>query len=186
MLLAPTPADWLPRVLADVDTLLLDHAHCEKKAASSVLGFVFRAPELELAGTLSRLAREELGHFELVLRELRRRGLPFVRLPPARYAEALAGRVRRKTVETAMLDGLVVAALIEARSHERLLLLADGAPSPELRDFFAGFAVAEERHAGLLLDLAATFGDPAPRVAELAAWEAELVVTGEPLVRMHS
>lgn len=186
MLRCPSPPGWIDRALADVDTLLLDHAHCEKRAASTVLGFSFRAPEMDFAGQMSRLAREELSHFEMALRELRRRNLPFAALPPAAYAQRLAAGMRKKVLDDAMVDSLVVASLIEARSHERLVLLEAACPDPHLKAFYAALVESEERHAAQLLALAERWGDPAPRVAEFAEREAELITAGEPLVRMHS
>lgn len=181
LLLAPTPAAWLDRVLGDLDTLLLDTAHCEKRAASTVLSFVFRAPAL--ADTLSRLAREELTHFESCLRLLRERGAAFVPLEPPAYAGELARLVRRADAGT--LDLFLVAALIEARSGERLQLLAEAVPDPALRALFAELYPPEERHHVLLLALARQFGEVEERLAVLAAREAELATLGDPRVRMH-
>ena len=131
------------------------------------------------------MAREELGHFELALRELRRRDLPFVRLEPSRYAAELTKGVRRKVEEEAMLDALVVAALIEERSHERISLLAEAVPDVSLATFYRGLLPAEERHAGLMLEIAGRFGDPLERLGRFAAVEAELITAGEAVVRMH-
>ena len=186
MLVCPSPPEWLPRVLGDLDTLLLDHAHCEKKAASTVLGFSFRVPEMDFAAQMSRLAREELLHFEMALRELRRRSQPYTKQAPARYAERLASGMRRKVLDEAMVDSLVVAALIEARSHERLVLLAEAVEDPDLRTFYAALVEAEERHAAQLLALADRWGDPTERLRWFAAHEGELITQGEPLVRMHA
>jgi tRNA-(ms[2]io[6]A)-hydroxylase len=181
ILLVPTAPAWLDRVLADPDTLLLDTAHCEKRAASTVLSFIFRAPHL--ADTLSRLAREELTHFEACLRQLAARSQRFVPLEPPRYAADLARHVRRGDVGT--LDLFVVAALIEARSGERLALLAGALPDGPLRTLYADLYPPEERHHVLLLELAATFGPVDERLADLAAVEALLVAAGDPRVRMH-
>jgi tRNA-(ms[2]io[6]A)-hydroxylase len=186
ILACPTPARWLGRALGDLDTLLLDHAHNEKKAASTVLSLVFRAPDPEISPALSRMAREELTHFEMALRQLERRGVRFERLEPAAYAGRLAASARRKPETEALCDAFVVAALIEARSCERIHLLADAAPDPALQAFYAALAPAEERHLALMLECAARFGDPAPRLAHLRAVEAELVRAGEDLVRMHA
>lgn len=186
ILRCPTPARWLPMVLADLDTLLLDHAHNEKKAASTVLVFVFRAPEMELSGALSRMAREELTHFEMVLRELRRRGRPFERLPPAAYAGKLVEGCRKRPEPEALVDAFVAAALIEARSAERLGMLAEAVEDPDLRTLYDALHPAEERHHALLLDAAARFGDVAPRLEVLAEREAAIVREGEAIVRMHA
>jgi len=185
-LLCPTPARWLDRALGDLDTLLLDHAHCEKKAASTVLALVFRAPEMELSGALSRMAREELTHFEMALRELKRRGLPYEKLTPSAYAGRIAAACRKRPEADALLDAFVAGALIEARSCERLALLADAVEDPHLRAFYHALHPAEERHHLLLLDAAARFGDPTPRLAHLAAVEAAVITEGEDIVRMHA
>lgn len=181
ILLTPTPRRWLDRALSDLDTLLLDTTHCEKRAASTVLSFVFRAPQL--ADTLSRLAREELTHFEAGLRLLRDRGVAFVPLEPPAYAATLARQVRRADAGT--LDLFLVAALIEARSGERLQLLAASVEDPAARALFAELHPPEERHHVLLLDLARGFGEVDERLATLAAVEAELIESGDPRVRMH-
>ncbi len=186
MLLCPSPPRWLDQALGDLDTLLLDHAHCERRAASTVLGFSFRAPEMEFAGQMSRLAREELTHFEMALRELRRRNLPFVALPPAAYAQRLATGMRKKVLDEAMVDSLVVAGIIEARSHERLVLLEAACADPHLKAFYAALVESEERHAAQMFALAERWGDPAPRIAFFAAQEAEIITAGEDVVRMHS
>ncbi len=186
ILLGPTPETWLPRALSDLDTLLLDHAHCEKKAASTVLAFVFRAPEHELAGALSRMAREELTHFEMALREIKRRGRVYDRLTPSAYAGRLVAACRKRPESDAMVDAFVAAALIEARSCERLALLAEHVDDPHLRSFYEALHPAEERHHQLLLDAAARFGDVPPRLAHLAAVEQALVDEGEDLIRMHA
>lgn len=184
MLLCPSPADWLARALGDLDTLLVDHAHCEKRAASVVLGLSFRAPEHEFAGAMSRLAREELLHFEMALHELRRRGLAFGAMVPASYAGELSHGARRKDLRESMTDSLVIAALIEARSHERLVLLRDAVDDMHLRTFYATLVEAESRHAAQLLALAGDWGDP--RLEYFATREAELITLGEDLLRMHS
>jgi tRNA-(ms[2]io[6]A)-hydroxylase len=185
-LLCPSPARWLDRALSDLDTLLLDHAHCEKKAASTMVSFVFRAPDAELCGAFSRMAREELTHFEMALRELKRRDRPFERLHPSAYAARMAAGCRKRPEDVALVDAFVAASLIEARSAERIGLLADAVADPHLQSFYAALHPAEERHHLLLLDAAHQFGDAAPRLAALAALEADIVTAGEDLVRMHA
>jgi len=181
ILATPTPPAWLDRALSEPDTLLLDVTHCEKRAASSVVGFVFRAPRH--ADVLSRLAREELVHFEACLRLLQDRGRPFGPLEPPPYAAELARLVRRGDEGT--VDLFLVAALIEARSGERLGLLAAHEPDPALRALYAWLYPPETRHHALLVELARPFGDVAARLPALAAREAELAVRGDPRVRMH-
>jgi tRNA-(ms[2]io[6]A)-hydroxylase len=192
-LTAPSSASWLSQALADPDTLLLDHAHCERKAAGVALQLMFRYPsDGDLARTLSPLAREELEHFERVQAVLERRGIALRPLAAPSYGAGLAQRVRRQEPGR-LLDSLLVAGLIEARSHERMALLAAHCPDPELRDLWTELLASEARHFGLYWLLAerrfprATLVE---RLAELAAAEHELL-RGSPAtpptgVRMHS
>jgi tRNA-(ms[2]io[6]A)-hydroxylase len=191
-LAAPSSAAWLGAALADPHTLLLDHAHCERKAAGAALQLMFRYPsDGELARALSPLAREELEHFERVLALLERRGIPLKPLAAPPYGAALAQRVRR--LEPArLLDSLLVAGLIEARSHERMALLAAHCRDPELRDLWAELLASEARHFGLYWVLAER-RFPRPqlvcRLEELAAAELEVLGASQgapPGVRMHS
>lgn len=183
---SPTSPRWLAQVDAALDDVIIDHAHCEKKAASTVLSFVFRAPEPEMAGALSRMAREELTHFEMALREMKRRNLTFGRMEPSAYAGKLLAACRRRPEPEALCDAFLVAALIEARSCERMELLRDHVPDPHLRALYAALHPAEERHHALMLECAAQFGPTEDRLAVLRAREAELVTAGEPWVRMHA
>lgn len=186
LLAAPTREDWWARVSGDLDTLLLDLAHCEKRAASTVLSFTFRFPELGLADTFSRLCREELTHFEACLRELRRRDLPFVPLEPPPYTAELVKACRPGKSREAMLDALLCAALIEARSGERLEILVERLPPGELRELCAWLYPPEERHHVLLLELASGFGEVPARLPALAAREAEILARPCDLARVHA
>ncbi len=179
MQLVPTPRVWLDRVLAAPDELLHDVVHCEKKAAGTVLAMIFKDPGR--AAAYSRLAREELGHFEQALALLNRRGGRLEPLIPARYAGELARAAKGDVCAT-----LAVAAIIEARSAERLDLLRTHVEEPDLRALYAALHPPEERHVALLLSFAHEAG-PADRVLpRLLALEAELVTQGEDLVRVHA
>jgi tRNA-(ms[2]io[6]A)-hydroxylase len=168
------------------DELLLDHANCEKKAASTALALMFAYPEdYELANRMSRLAREELRHFELVQQQIIVLGVPFRRLSPSRYAEGLRRRLRREEAGRRV-DLLLCGALIEARSHERFIGLIGRLPEP-LSGFYASLAAAEARHAGLYLRLAARGGESiAARLDELSDVEAELATAPDAEFRFHS
>jgi tRNA 2-(methylsulfanyl)-N6-isopentenyladenosine37 hydroxylase len=172
-----------------LDTLLLDHAHCEKKAASTVISLIFRYQQYpEMMGPLSEVAREELEHFEQVLELLERRGVRFQALPPSPYAKQLAGHVRSSEPEQ-FLDRLLCCSLIEARSCERMKLLSEGLPEPELRAFYEGLLVSEARHHHFYVDLALRYFDRdlvRQRLQELALAEAEIVSAGSEEPRMHS
>jgi tRNA-(ms[2]io[6]A)-hydroxylase len=186
MLRARTAAAWFELAVQRTDELLLDHANCEKKAASTALALMFAYPEdFELASHMSRLAREELRHFERVQQQLIAQDVPFRRLSPSRYAEGLRRRLRREEPGRRV-DLLLCGALIEARSHERFIGLIERLPEP-LAGFYESLAAAEARHAGLYLRLAARAGEPvAGRLEELAIAEAELATAPDVEFRFHS
>jgi tRNA-(ms[2]io[6]A)-hydroxylase len=185
LLLARTDDAWFDLAATRTDELLLDHANCEKKAASSALALMFAYPEdFELAGRMSRLAREELRHFELVQRLLAKQGIPFRRLSPSRYAEGLR-RCLARSEPYRRRDLLLCGALIEARSHERFVGLVARLPEA-LAGFYASLAESEARHAGLYLKLAARDAAVQARLAELAAVEAELATAPDREFRFHS
>lgn len=184
-----TSEDWIEQATRHIDLVLLDHANCEKKAAGNALSLLFRYPANgRLVETLSPLAREELQHFERVHRHLQRLGIPIKPLSAAPYAGRLNQHLRRSEPEH-LLDTLLVAAIIEARSHERLGLLGIHAPDPELRQFYLWLAAAEERHWQLYLDLALD-QFPADQVQErldtLLQVEAEILSSLHPDPRVHS
>jgi tRNA-(ms[2]io[6]A)-hydroxylase len=187
-LLAPTPPGWFDRAVEHWQDLLLDHANCEKKAASTALSLMFSYPEdFELARHMSRLAREELRHFEQVQERIRRLGVPFRRISPSRYAEGLRKAVSREEPQR-LVDLLLCGALIEARSHERFMGLIPRLP-PALGEFYDSLAAAESRHATLYLDLARRHQSAAvvdERLAQLASIEAGLATSPDPEFRFHS
>lgn len=188
-LAAPSGAAWLEQALAHPDLVLLDHAHCERKAAGVALQLMFRYPgDGELAAVLSPLAREELEHFERVQALLARRGLPLRPLAAPPYGAALSALVRRAEPER-MLDSFLVAGLIEARSHERMALLATHSPDPELRELYGDLLTSEARHFGLywvLCERRFPRERVVARLGELAAAETALLATLHPEARMHS
>ena len=184
-----TAESWTERALGDLDAVLLDHAHCEKKAAGMAVRLLFRYPQHDfLQEPLSRLAREELAHFEEVLRLMQARGVAFGRQKPSAYAGKLRERLRTQDPEQ-LVDTLLCCALIEARSCERFGLLAQRVPDAELAHFYAGLLAAEARHHRVYLDLASHLADAASlrtRLLELAEWESEVVASDSSIVRMHS
>jgi tRNA-(ms[2]io[6]A)-hydroxylase len=176
-LLATTPAAWVRLAVERFDEVLVDHAHCEKKAAANALSMLSAFPEVPgLPRAMARLAREEAGHLAQVLQLVDRRGLRLGRDPGDPYAQALQGLIRQPRAER-LLDRLLVAALIELRSQERLLLLSTHLPEPELRDFYSRLATAEAGHGELFWKLAVKASpEEAPqRGAELASAEARLI-----------
>jgi tRNA-(ms[2]io[6]A)-hydroxylase len=185
-----TDPGWAGRALARLDELLLDHAHLEKKAAGTAVTLLFRYPERRaLQEPLARLAREELGHFEQVLGHLDRRGVAYRPQRPGPYAGRLHRAVRADEPDR-LLDTLLVAALIEARSCERLGLLADALPGvdDDLAALYRGLLAAEARHHGEYVGLALALfpeRDVRARLDELAAHEAESLDAADAPARLH-
>ena len=191
-LAAPSSAAWLEQALAQSELVLIDHAHCERKAAGVALQLMFRYPgDAALAEALSAIAREELEHFEQVLALLQGRGITLRPLPAPGYGAALAGQVRREEPGR-MLDSFLTAGLIEARSHERMALLASHSPDPELRALYGELLASEARHFGaywLLAEERFGRGATVARLQELAAVELEALsglLSASDRVRMHS
>jgi tRNA 2-(methylsulfanyl)-N6-isopentenyladenosine37 hydroxylase len=190
-LLVPTPERWLDAACERWQEVLLDHAYCEKKAASSALALIFAYPECERqALALARLAREELRHFEQVTKLMARLGVSFRRLQPGRYATALRSALATQGPKR-QVDLLLASAVIEARSCERFACLSTRLPGP-LGDFYAELQRAEARHSGLYVELAraaaleANFHDWQARLDELLVVEGELIRTDDTQLRFHS
>jgi tRNA-(ms[2]io[6]A)-hydroxylase len=190
LLRVPTPAAWVDTACASPDVLLIDHANCEKKAASTALALMFAyAEDLELTDKMSRLAREELRHYEQVAKLIRKLGVAPLRLAPGRYA----GRMRRLVARAEPLrevDLMICGAFIEARSCERFAVLADAIGAP-LKELFEGLHNAESRHYRVYLDLARRAAKRAgasleARIAAFAALEAELISQPDAVFRFHS
>jgi tRNA-(ms[2]io[6]A)-hydroxylase len=188
LLACATPKAWLRVAAVEQETLLIDHANCEKKAAATAMNIMFRYGERlpELQEALSKLAREELRHFEQVTRIMRRRDIAHKPLTAARYAEGLRRHLRKKDPER-LTDLLVVGAFIEARSCERfealVPILDEG-----LSEFYRGLHAAEARHFQLYLGMARKYGagDVDERVETIAGAEAELIKSEDQLFRFHS
>jgi tRNA-(ms[2]io[6]A)-hydroxylase len=182
-----TPQAWFDHAAQHVNELLIDHANCEKKAASTALSLIFTYSEdMELTERMSRLAREELRHFEQVQRLMRKLNVSFRRMAPARYAEGLRRSIRRDDPGR-LIDLLVCGALIEARSCERFMGLVPLLEDP-LRAFYDGLAASEARHHELYLDLVkARFPNEwQERLVDIGRIEAELVTSDDAQFRFHS
>jgi tRNA 2-(methylsulfanyl)-N6-isopentenyladenosine37 hydroxylase len=188
LLCVATPSGWIDAARSRWQELLLDHANCEKKAASTALSLIFTyADDPALTSELSRLAREELRHFEQVQRMLSRLRVPYRRLKPGRYADQLRRAVRTNEPDRCI-DLLICGAIIEARSCERFAAVAPELDEP-LRGFYTGLAEAEARHFEIYLDLAARTAvdrDMDTRKRELAELEAQLIEAPDPQFRFHS
>jgi tRNA-(ms[2]io[6]A)-hydroxylase len=188
ILAVPTPAAWLPLALSEFDAVLIDHAHCEKKAAASAIALVNQYPDNpNLVRRCIGLAQEELRHFKQVHRILIGRGLTLTRDPGDPYARALLAELRHGDHER-LVDRLLVSSLIEARSCERLALLGGGLDDPELARFYRALATAEAGHHRLFVQLAVEAAGAAavtPRLAALAARESAIMLTLPMAPRIH-
>jgi tRNA-(ms[2]io[6]A)-hydroxylase len=175
-----TDPRWLPHALANLNAVLVDHAHCEKKAAANALSMLQAYPDVPgLPAQMARLAREESAHLAKVLTVLEERGLKLLHDGGDPYAKGLQ-KLLRNPPEQRRMDRLLVAAIIEARSHERLQLLCDGLEDAELKKLYAELAQSEDGHQQLFLRLALGVDDEAAvkaRLDELLKHEAALVAT---------
>lgn len=189
-LAAATPHAWVLTAVTRVPELLLDHANCELKAASTALGFLYRYPDRPaFVQRMSRLAREELRHFEQVRSIMSDMGVAFDRLSASRYAGELRNAVRPHEPHR-LLDLLLVGALIEARSCERFAQLAPHLP-PQLGRFYDGLLASEARHFEHYLAFASSECDAGDveierRLDELRQLEAMLITQPDPHFRFHS
>lgn len=186
-LLCETPDAWVQAALENQDILLIDHANCEKKAAATAINLMFRYIEhADLQYKMSRLAREELRHFEQVFAIMQARGVDYRYVSASRYAAALRDHVRKQE-PLRLVDTLIVGALIEARSCERFSKLA-----PRLDAGLAGFyrtlLKSEARHFQDYLVLARNVSDGSisSRIADFAGIECEAVLREDPEFRFHS
>ncbi|MCX7430747.1 MAG: tRNA-(ms[2]io[6]A)-hydroxylase [Planctomycetia bacterium] len=182
-------ARWLAQVDAHLDEILIDHAHCEKKAAGVAMNLLFSyVDHVPLARAMTEIVTEELAHFHLVLDLLERRGIRFRKLSPSSYGQRLHAIVRKEEPARAV-DRLLVAGLIEARSCERFAVLRDHVDDAELQEFYGSLFESEARHHATYVRLAC---DVAPeetvreRLHWLAAEEAAIIAQGDPVARMHS
>jgi tRNA-(ms[2]io[6]A)-hydroxylase len=180
---------WLAQVREKLDELLIDHAHCEKKAAGTAMNLLFAyVDNVDLCRAMTEIVQEELAHFHLVLDILARRGIRFRRLSPSSYGRKLNDLVRKQEPQRAV-DRLLVAGLIEARSCERFGLLAKELPDRELADFFGSLFESEARHHSTYVRLTKAFApedEVRTRLDELAEAEAAIIAEGDPVARMHS
>jgi len=186
-LLCETPRAWIDAALQNQSVMLIDHANCEKKAAATAMNLLYRYIDRPaLLHKLSRLAREELRHFEQVLAIMHKRGIEYVHVSPSRYASSL--REGARSHEPAKLvDTLICGALIEARSCERFEKLAPFLDA-ELKKFYQSLLKSEARHFQDYLKLARQYADGHidDRIAFFAEKERTLVESDDPEFRFHS
>ena len=180
---------WLAQVDEDLESVLIDHAHCEKKAAGTAMNLIVAYVENEqLCVDMTEIVNEELEHFHMVLDILKKRNIKFRRLKPSSYGKRLHEHVRKPEPQRAV-DRLLIAGLIEARSCERFSRLGDHVNDSELSKFYHGLFESEARHHSTYTRLAHDFASESEvrqRLDELSDIEAEIITNGDPFARMHS
>jgi tRNA-(ms[2]io[6]A)-hydroxylase len=178
-----TPQAWTDTVLADLDSFMVDHAACERKASATGMNFVVRYPDrTEMIGPMIAFAREEMSHFQQVWTWLNKRGQKLGNDSKDQYVRSLMQHVRTGRDERLM-DRLIMAAVVEARGFERFGLVADALPDGPLRSFYEGITLSEGRHRGFFLDMAGIYFDQAAIAERLEAfldYEAE-AIAAQPL-----
>ena len=183
-----TPDRWIENALENQSLMLIDHANCEKKAASTALSLINRYTDnFELLNKMSRLAREEMRHFEQVIALMKRRKIPYEHVSASRYAAGLRD-LARKEDPAKLIDVLIIGAFIEARSCERFALLAPHLDA-ELEKFYLSLLKSEARHYQDYLKLAKTVaGDQSidDRIKLIAQRERELIESADTQFRFHS
>jgi tRNA-(ms[2]io[6]A)-hydroxylase len=183
-----TPDGWLTAAVESLPVLMIDHANCEKKAAATAMSLMHRYTDnTTLLNKMSRLAREELRHFEQVLKLMTRRGIAYESVTASRYAQTLREKVRKKDPHK-LVDTLIVGALIEARSCERFAALAPHVDT-ELRDFYTSLLKSESRHFSDYIGLAKGLEDAHvvdERLDLFRSIERELIESPDSEIRFHS
>ena len=184
-----TSDKWINLALSNPIEILIDHAHCERKAAGVALQLMFRYPsEPNLAEVLSPIAREELEHFEKLLSFLKDIGHSLKALKPPPYGAELSKNIRKEEPNR-MLDSFLIAGLIEARSHERLGLLALNSEDKSFKVLYQSLLESEARHFGIYWKLAHNKfpkNQTLKRLQELSEVESEIIANTFPLPRVHS
>jgi tRNA-(ms[2]io[6]A)-hydroxylase len=182
-----TPQAWIEAAIQDIPTLLIDHANCEKKAASTALGLMYRYTDnYELLNKMSRLAREELRHFEQVIAIMKKRGIDYQHLTPSRYAGELHKHIRKQEPGR-LVDTLIVGAIIEARSCERFYSLIPHLDD-ELAKFYESLLKSEARHFEDYLRLAEKASDQAigSKIEAFLSHESNALLQLDEELRFHS
>jgi len=183
-----TPDAWLSVAVESLPLLMIDHANCEKKAAATAMSLMHRYTDnTVLLNKMSRLAREELRHFEQVLKLMTKRGIAYESVTASRYAQGLREKVRKKDPHK-LVDTLIVGALIEARSCERFAALSPHVDA-ELSDFYVSLLKSESRHFMDYITLAKTLASPDEvdeRLSLFSTMEQSLIEGPDTEVRFHS
>lgn len=155
-----TDPRWVNVAEQNLEEVLTDHAYCEQKAASNAISLMVRYPEYpEMAKRMSELAREELEHYEMVLDKLKDRGLTLGRERKDPYIHDLLAFIKKDGKrEEALVDRLLFAAMVEARSSERFKVLSENIKDEDLRNFYHELMVSEAGHYTLFIKFAKELG----------------------------
>ncbi|GAB5403596.1 MAG: tRNA-(ms[2]io[6]A)-hydroxylase [Aureliella sp.] len=184
-----TDLRWIEQVKNGLNEVLIDHAHCEYKAAATAMSLMGAYIEnQDLCAEMTRIVEEELEHYHMVIKLLESRSIPFRKQQAGHYGKELNALVRSGEPNKAI-DRLLVGGLIEARSCERFSLLAEHIDDAELSEFYQSLFESEARHHTTYVRLAKQFADDdvvKTRLSELSALESEIIGRGNPLARMHS
>ena len=178
---------WIDLALKNIELMLVDHAHCEMKAASSALSYMYKySDKTDLIVRMSKIAREELVHFEQVIRILKRKNIQYKSISASRYAQGLR-KAMRTDEEGRFIDSLIVGAYIEARSCERFSKIAPFLED-DLKKFYNGLLESEKRHFTIYLDFAQKYSkkDITPYIEKIGNVEKELILSEDKEFRFHS
>ncbi len=186
----PTDPRWVEIAEKDIEDILVDHAYCEQKAASSCISLIVQFPEKsKLVNTLTPVVSEEWSHFEMVLEHLKRRKMTLGKARKDEYVVRINQIVRKGgSRDEQLVEKLLLNALIEARSAERFKILSQNIKDQELATFYHELMVSEAGHYRNFLDLAKTYM-PEPYVnqrwKQFLEEEAKIMESLEPRKRMH-
>ncbi|HDO8035344.1 TPA: tRNA-(ms[2]io[6]A)-hydroxylase [Legionella pneumophila] len=183
-----TPEAWLNHAAANIPLLLLDHAHCERKATGTAINFISKYPEkAELVAIMAPLAREELLHFEKVIDIMKQKGIVYSPLQPSDYASNLHKHVTNKDGIERLCDQLIIGAIIEARSCERFSSIIPYIEDQDLARFYKTLVKSECRHFEEYLHLARFYGGSVDdRISEFLTIENAFILSDDVVFRFHS
>ena len=183
-----TPQIWLDYAADHIPLLLIDHAHCERKAAATAINFMSKYPEKrELIEVMSPLAREELLHFEKVINFMTNKDIQFCPLQPSGYATQMHKQVTSRNVLQRLCDQLIIGAIIEARSCERFHAIIPYLEDQDLVKFYGTLIKSEARHFEDYLRLAKLYGgDIEERLKLFLSIENDFILATDTVFRFHS
>lgn len=182
-----TPDQWIENALQNIELILIDHAHCEMKAASSAMTYMYKySDKVDLISKMSKIAREELVHFEQVMRILKKRNIEFKAISASRYAGELIKNTRTDK-HGRFIDALIIGAYIEARSCERFAKIAPYL-DPDLQKFYNGLLESEKRHFTIYLHFAELYADHdiGEHIKRIGEIERDLILSKDNQFRFHS